>query len=204
MRILVLGLAGFAIFGAYPALACRDYMNAPPMPGESWDEFSAREKKVVSDLYQIEHYEREKLNFEEAETVYLAKVVKAGAQFSESVRTAEFYRATEVEPVTVFKGDLPTTNSILRTNLGPECWVDGNGFAGALGEGDFAIIFLGVETHGHDGVDSIAATDARYAPIVNSLMTYVLDMDGGPVHYDEASEAYLFRQEDGSFKPGDF
>ena len=142
------GFASAILMAAFAAASAAACIYPPPSPqreGESDAEWQVRTKAEFESKQRENQKAREAESFDQAERVYLARVIK-----SEEIANGDFRygRSVRVAPLAAIKGALPSEPTTLGTATMTSCGPESEGSAVWAPVAALAIIFEGVEPYG--------------------------------------------------------
>jgi hypothetical protein len=171
-RLLV---GAFLVACTSPSLACDNYPDLPPLPGEPAEANRARNDRLYESLSVIGHYEAQKDAFKKAARIYLARVLQR-----ESLSPGTPLFSIRVEPVHEIKGKAPPPGARLSDVGYNSCGRWGGGEATNALAGEWVIVFEGLPKgeRNPQGVYSIRADDALISGLLEQVEKFSLARGG--------------------------
>lgn len=167
-------LGSLALFlsslAARPASAC-EYVTWPfQLPGETEQEARKRSAQILSDQLVKAHFQREDFDLNNAQTIYIARVLSTNRG-----QAARAQPKSIVVPVEAITGKAPASARTLVETKERGCsnWGDGIGDGEGTGApvGTFVIVFEGLPKTEErpNGTDSLRATSVRRKELLEPL-----------------------------------
>lgn len=179
MHLLKIAVASAALgLLSWPALACEIDPFLFQLPGETESDAHERSDQMIDDHEVVSLYNRELSNFENAKTVYLARVVQRQPGSYTSGRVT--LPSSRVHPIVSLKGAMPPEDRTLTgEGAGGMCTDVGDGFGAFSEVGSLVVVFEGVPKTfiRPRGLDSFQAKAIRTIPLLDELRKHGKDLE---------------------------
>ena len=174
---VVIVAAGLGLVSG-PAWACEIDPFLFQLPGETETDAHERSDKTIADHETVRHYNRQRSNFENAATIYLARVTARTR--GNYVPGSVTFPSAQVQPLIPLKGPLPShARTLTGEPAGGMCTDIGDGFGAFSNVGTLVVVFEGVRKTEERprGIDSFQAKAIRIIPRVDELRKHGKDLE---------------------------